>query len=125
MSKKPKLEYTTDEGMAKIDAGHELELDLRAGTQAYDDEYAERIEYLKTRLWDALGLVSQWYPRFDEWDEERKKKFQNYVTWCWHYRNEIRLLRTLAEGRFDVDEQVAEWRFVTDDAFGPLQGTVH
>jgi hypothetical protein len=128
MSKKKKIDFVSAEDMEGVDAGHELEVDMAAGTQAYDDEYAERIEYLKHSLWDVMGRLTQWYPRWDEWDGERLAEFRNWAAWAWHYRTEIRLLTYLARGDMDVEDRVAEWSFCTDKEFGPLpdkQALVH
>ena len=72
---KQKLEYVSDERMAEIDPGEELEIDLLAGTPGLDSQYAERIEYLRHQLWDAMGRLTQYYPSWDEWDAERLKDF--------------------------------------------------
>ena len=125
---KPKLQYGNQEHMTEIDPGEELEVDLMGGTQALPDEYAERIEYLKAHLWDVLGRLTQHYPRWDEWDEDKLKEFRNWSAWAWHYRNEIRLLTYLARGDVDVSETLASWPLCTDKAFGPLpekQALVH
>ena len=119
---KQKLTYASDERMAEIDAGAELGVDILAGTQALSTEYAERIEYLKTNLWDVLGRISQWNPRLEEWPEERVEKFCSYLKYAWHYRQEIRLLTYLARGEVDVTDHLAEWRFYSDKEFGPLPG---
>ena len=117
---KKKLTYGTDEEMEKIDPGEELMLDLTAGTQAQPDNIAERIEYLKEHLWHALGTISQLYPRWDEWEQERVDDLRNAIAWSWHYRQEIRLLTQLGRDEFDVSDHLMEWSLVSDQEFGPL-----
>ena len=121
---KQTLEYASDEKMASIDAGLEMELDIRAGTQAYEDKYAERIEFLKHHLWDVTGRITQFRPHFNEWPQERMEELQNLITHAWHYRQEIRLLTVLARGEHDATDRVAEWAFFSDRKFGPLPDKV-
>ena len=104
-----------------MDQGQLLIEDL-AGTQAFSDETAERVEWLKDHLWDALGSLTCRYPRdLELQDEDVLKKLKVVLACAWGYRNEIRLLKQIETDRSLLDDwQIAEWRFLTDKAFGPL-----
>ena len=121
---KQTLEYASDERMKEIDAAEEFMHDLRAGTQAFDDEYAKRIEWLKKGLYELCGKVTQWYPRWEDWEDEHVEDLRNLIAWAWHFRQEIRLLTVLARAEHDATDRVAEWAFYSDKEFGPLPAKV-
>ena len=123
-TKKQAMVYLDDEGMAKINAADELYVDLHRSTEACDSEYKQRIDFLQNSLLDALGRITQQYPRIDEWDEERVEKLHDYIAWSWAYRNELRLLWSMQHPEHDVTDAAKDWRFVTEEKFGPLPDEV-
>ena len=122
---KLKIRNATTEEMEQIEPGEELMVDLTRSPQALDDDMKQRVEYLQVALADALGHASQYYPRVEEWEEEDIKHFHNCLKHAWHYRQEIRLLFSMANPDHDVTDIAEGWRFITDEVFGPLQETIH
>lgn len=124
MSKPQPLQYADEEKMAKIDPAEELYVDLLRSTEACDEEMKKRIEWLQGSLFDVLGRISQHYPRIDQWSEERVEELHNWVSWSWHFRNELRLLWAMQNPDHDVTEAAEGWKFACEDKFGPLPDAV-
>jgi hypothetical protein len=121
---KQKMRRATDEEMEEICPGEEVLVDLSQSPQALPDDLRERVDYCQAALADCLGQVSQWYPRIDEWEQERVDQLHNLLKFAWHYRQEIRLLFSMANPGHDASEMAADWHFITDDVFGPRESEV-
>ena len=84
MSEEKVLRPLSEDEVAEMDHGHMLFVAMTRGTQVADDDLAERIESIRSYLWDVLGRMSSVFVHDD--DEEAIDDLINASRFAFHFR---------------------------------------